>query len=400
MTQFRYRAVGEDGRVINGQAEALNLPELESRLARIGLSLIRGREVKGGRGSRRGRVSARERIGFFVHMASLLRAGVPMIEALGDLRDSAESLTMRQLAGGLRDRIETGSGFSDALAAYPQVFGTLIVGLVRAGEVTGKLPEVLEEIVESLKWADELAAQMKKAVAYPAFVSVVVTGVVFFLMIYLVPQLVTFLQTMGQELPLQTRILIGVSDFLVDWWYLVLGLPVLAGIATVQAAKRNREVRLRLDRLLLRLPLLGDIVKKIALARFANTFGLLYGAGITVLDALRHCEAAASNLDVREGIGRARALIAQGVTISEAFATIGLFPPLIIRMLRVGESTGDIDGSLRNVSYFYARDVREAIGRLQSLIEPVLTVVLGAILGWMMLAVLGPIYDTISKIRT
>lgn len=400
MTQFRYRAVGEDGRIVNGQAEALNLPELESRLARIGLSLIRGREVKGGRGSRRGRVSARERIGFFVHMASLLRAGVPMIEALGDLRDSAESLTMRQLAGGLRDRIETGSGFSDALAAYPQVFGTLIVGLVRAGEVTGKLPEVLEEIVESLKWADELAAQMKKAVAYPAFVSVVVTGVVFFLMIYLVPQLVSFLQTMGQELPLQTRILIGLSDFLVNWWYLVLGLPILAIVATVQAAKRNREVRLRLDRLLLRLPLLGEIVKKIALARFANTFGLLYGAGITVLDALRHCEAAAANLDVREGIGRARALIAQGVTISEAFATIGLFPPLIIRMLRVGESTGDIDGSLRNVSYFYARDVREAIGRLQSLIEPVLTVVLGAILGWMMLAVLGPIYDTISKIRT
>lgn len=400
MTQFRYRAVGEDGRIVNGQAEALNLPELESRLARIGLSLIRGREVKGGRGSRRGRVSARERIGFFVHMASLLRAGVPMIEALGDLRDSAESLTMRQLAGGLRDRIETGSGFSDALAAYPQVFGTLIVGLVRAGEVTGKLPEVLEEIVESLKWADELAAQMKKAVAYPAFVSVVVTGVVFFLMIYLVPQLVSFLQTMGQELPLQTRILIGLSDFLVNWWYLVLGLPILAIVATVQAAKRNREVRLRLDRLLLRLPLLGEIVKKIALARFANTFGLLYGAGITVLDALRHCEAAAANLEVREGIGRARALIAQGVTISEAFATIGLFPPLIIRMLRVGESTGDIDGSLRNVSYFYARDVREAIGRLQSLIEPVLTVVLGAILGWMMLAVLGPIYDTISKIRT
>lgn len=400
MTQFRYRAVGEDGRIVNGQAEALNLPELESRLARIGLSLIRGREVKGGRGSRRGRVSARERIGFFVHMASLLRAGVPMIEALGDLRDSAESLTMRQLAGGLRDRIETGSGFSDALAAYPQVFGTLIVGLVRAGEVTGKLPEVLEEIVESLKWADELAAQMKKAVAYPAFVSVVVTGVVFFLMIYLVPQLVSFLQTMGQELPLQTRILIGLSDFLVNWWYLVLGLPILAIVTTVQAAKRNREVRLCLDRLLLRLPLLGEIVKKIALARFANTFGLLYSAGITVLDALRHCEAAAANLDVREGIGRARALIAQGVTISEAFATIGLFPPLIIRMLRVGESTGDIDGSLRNVSYFYARDVREAIGRLQSLIEPVLTVVLGAILGWMMLAVLGPIYDTISKIRT
>lgn len=400
MTQYRYRAVDADGRIVTGQAEALNVPELESRLARIGLSLIRTTQVRQSTFvTRRQTIGSRDRINFFVHMESLLRAGVPILDALTDLRDSAETLPMRELAGGLRDRIETGSTFSDAVAAYPQVFSPLTVGLIRAGEVTGKLPEVLAEIVDSLKWQDELTAQAKKALMYPAFVATVITGVVFFLMIYLVPQLVAFLRNMGQELPLQTRLLIAVSEFFVEWWFAVIGAPVLAIVVLAVAARRDPRVRHAIDRTLLRLPVFGEVVKKILLARFANTFGLMYGAGITVIDSLRHCEEAAGNLEVRDAIGRTRQLIVQGVSIAEAFATVGLFPPLVIRMLKVGEHTGDIDGSLKNVSYFYARDVREAIGRIQSMIEPTLTVVLGVVLGWMMLAVLGPIYDTISKIR-
>ncbi len=402
MTQFRYRAVAEDGRIVTGEAEVLNVPELESRLQRIGLSLIRARPVR--RASvpamRRRKVSGRELINFFFHMESLLRAGVPMLEALTDLRDSAETLPMRELAGGLRDRIETGSTFSDALAAYPLVFNRLTVGLIRAGEVTGKLPEVLADIVASLKWQDELAAQMKKALMYPAFVAAVIAGVVFFLMTYLVPQLVGFLASMGEALPLHTRALVATSDFFVDWWFLVLGVPAVGGVALAAAARVNPSVRLSLDRAKLRLPVFGEVVRKIVLARFANTFGLMYGAGIPVIDALRYCEEAAGNLEVRDGIARARALISQGVPISQAFGTIGLFPPLVIRMLKVGEHTGDLESALRNVSYFYARDVAAAIGRIQALIEPALTVLMGAILGWIMLSVLGPIYDTISRIRT
>lgn len=400
MSQFRYRAVDTDGRVVTGQAEALNVPELEARLARIGLNLIRTKPVRdASTGRRRNVIGNRDRINFFVHMESLLRAGVPMLDALTDLRDSAETLPMRELAGSLRDRIETGSTFSDALAGHPRIFPQMVVGLVRSGELTGRLPDVLAEIVSSLKWSDELAAQMKKAVAYPAFVAAVVSGVVVFLMVYLVPQLVTFLQTMGQELPLQTKALIWLSDFLVKWWYLVFGLPIAAVAALLAQAKRNERVRRQIDRTILRLPVIGEIARKIALARFANTLGLMYGAGITVIDALRHCEETVGNLEIREGISRARALIAQGVTISDACSTIGLFPPLVIRMLRIAEHTGDIEGALKNVSYFYARDVSDAIGRLQSLIEPALTVILGAVLGWMMLAVLGPIYDSISKIQ-
>lgn len=402
MSQFRYRAVGEDGRIVKGQADALNLPELESRLARIGLSLIRADQLKSSGGGllQRRTVRPRELINFFFHMDALLRAGVPMMDALGDLRDSAETLPMRELAGGLRDRIETGSSFSDAMTAYPTAFSKLVTGLVRAGEVAGKLPDVLAEITASLKWQDEITSQVKKVLMYPVFVGVVISGVVFFLMTYLVPQLVSFIKNMGQELPFHTKALIATSDFIIAYWHLILIIPTVTVLGVMGAAKRNRGLRLRLDRAWLRLPVLGEVLSKIILARFANTFGLMYASGFTIIEGLKYSEEAAGNLEVADGIAMVRNLINQGIPVSEAFATVGLFPPLVIRMIKVGEHTGDLDGALKNVSYFYSRDIEEAVGRIQVLIEPAMTVVMGAILGWIMLSVLGPIYDTISKIRT
>lgn len=402
MSQFKYRAVGEDGKVVSGQADALNLPELESRLGRIGLSLIRADALRGDHASllRRRRVTSRELINFFFHMESLLRAGVPMLEALADLRDSAETLAMRELAGGLRDRIETGSPLSTAMEAYPQTFPKLLIGLVRAGEMAGKLPEVLSEITTSLKWQDEVTAQLKKAITYPGFVAVVITGVVFFLMTYLVPQLVAFIQNMGQELPIHTRALIATSDFILAWWWAILATPVVIFLVVRYLAGRYRSVRLWIDRHWLRLPVIGEVIQKILLARFANTFGLMYSSGFTIIEGLVNCEEAAGNLEVGDGIRLVRNLITQGVPVSEAFATVGLFPPLVLRMIKVGEQTGELDNALRNVSYFYSRDIKESVDRLQTMIEPAMTVVMGLILGWIMLSVLGPIYDTISKIKT
>jgi type IV pilus assembly protein PilC len=402
MSQFKYRAVGEDGKVVSGQADALNLPELESRLGRIGLSLIRADALREDHSSllRRRKVGSRELINFFFHMESLLRAGVPMLEALADLRDSADTMAMRELAGGLRDRIETGSPLSTAMEAYPQTFPKLLVGLVRAGEMAGKLPEVLAEITTSLKWQDEVTAQLKKAITYPAFVAVVITGVVFFLMTYLVPQLVAFIQNMGQELPLHTRALIATSDFILAWWWAIISVPIALLLGIRWLAARNRSVRLWIDRHWLRVPVIGEVIQKILLARFANTFGLMYSSGFTIIDGLISCEEAAGNLEVGDGIRLVRNLITQGVPVSEAFATVGLFPALVLRMIKVGEQTGELDNALKNVSYFYSRDIRESVDRLQTMIEPAMTVVMGLILGWIMLSVLGPIYDTISKIKT
>ena len=286
-----------------------------------------------------------------------------------------------------------------ALAQYPQMFNPVFTSLVRAGEDTGKLSEVLKSLVENLKWEDELAEHMKKLVMYPAFVGSIVLMVTFFLMIYLVPQMVGFIRNMGQQIPLQTRVLLEVSAFLVNYWWAVLAAPAILVVGVKLAARANPVVRYQLDRLKLSLPVAGEILRKIILSRFASVFALMYSSGITILDAIRSSEETAGNLVIQEGLKLAGERIGEGKNVTAAFQEVGLFPPLVVRMLRVGESTGALDKALLNVSYFYNREVRESISKIQVMIEPALTVLLGAILGWVMLSVLGPIYDVITKIK-
>jgi type IV pilus assembly protein PilC len=286
------------------------------------------------------------------------------------------------------------------MAGQPKVFSKVFVSLIRSGEATGRLPEVLQSLTESLKWEDELASQTKKLVMYPAFVGTIVLSATFFLMVYMVPQLKQFVKNMGQVLPLQTQVLFFVSDMLVSYWYVALLLPVALFIGVKLLLYSNPLARVRFDGIKLKLPLVGDILRKIILSRFANTFALLYSSGIPILEAIRTTQDVVGNLVVRSGLQRVEQLIVEGQNVTAAFHSIGFFPPLVIRMLRVGESTGALDTALINVSYFYNRDVRESVEKVQQLIEPMLTVVLGLLLGWIMLSVLGPVYDVISKIKT
>jgi len=220
-----------------------------------------------------------------------------------------------------------------------------------------------------------------------------------FLMIYLVPQMAGFIRNMGQDLPLQTVILIHVSDFFVHYWWSVVAAPFIVWAALHYAVKTYPNVEYAVDRYKLRVPMIGPILRKIILSRFASSFAMMYSSGITVLDAIRSCEEIVGNKPLENALRTVGQQIAEGKNMTAAFQDIGLFPPLVIRMLKIGENTGGLDTALLNVSYFYNREVREAIGKLQALIEPALTVVLGLILGWVMLSVLGPVYDSLSKMK-
>jgi type IV pilus assembly protein PilC len=187
---------------------------------------------------------------------------------------------------------------------------------------------------------------------------------------------------------------------MVAYWYLFLLAPIVAAFVVTGLVRSNPVFRLRFDGVKLRLPVVGDILRKIILSRFANTFALLYSSGIPILDSIRTTQNVVGNRVIRAGLERVEQLIGEGQNVTAAFHAVGFFPPLVIRMLRVGENTGGLDRALINVSYFYNRDVKESVERVQQLIEPALTVVLGAMLGWIMLAVLGPVYDVISKIKT
>jgi type IV pilus assembly protein PilC len=400
MALFSYKAIDTRGKTMLGQIEAVNVVDLEQRLKRMGLDLVRGGPTRrGGTWLRVGSIKRPELINFCFHLEQLTGAGVPLIESLIDLRDSIENARFREVISGVIESIQGGLKLSQALAQYPQIFTPVFSSLVRAGEDTGKLPDVLKSLVESLKWEDELAAHMQKLIMYPAFVGSIVMIVTLFLMVYLVPQMVAFIRNMGQQIPLQTRILIEVSSFLVDYWWAVVATPVIVVAGVGLAARANPSVRYQLDRFKLALPVAGEILRKIILSRFASIFALMYASGITILEALRSSEETAGNMVIQEGLKLAGQQIGEGKNVTAAFQEVGLFPPLVVRMLRVGEATGALDTALLNVSYFYNREVRESISRIQVLIEPALTVFLGLILGWVMLSVLGPIYDVITKLK-
>ena len=399
MALYAYKAMTDEGRRVYGQLDAINLIDLEMRLKRMELDLVTGDPLSPGRMSGRTKITRLELVNFCFHLEQLSRAGVPILESLNDLRDSVENPRFREIIASVIESIEGGKALSDALAEHPSVFDGVFVNLVKSGEDTGTLPDVLTNLVASIKWQDELAAQTKKLIMYPAFMSVVVGGVVLFMMIYLVPKMAGFIKSSGQELPMQTKLLMATSSFFVDYWYVVLITPVIVVSLLVMLIRHNSVARYRFDEIKLNIPYLGEIQRKIILSRFASVFAMMYQAGITILDSIKACENVVGNLAVQRALQRVSALIGEGQNVTAAFQTAGLFPPLVIRMIKVGESTGELDKALRNVSYFYNRDVKESIDRVQSMIEPLMTVTVGVILGWIMLAVMGPMYDTITKLK-
>jgi type IV pilus assembly protein PilC len=278
------------------------------------------------------------------------------------------------------------------------VFGAVFVHSIKAGEQTGLLDTVFERLGESLKWQEEVASKAKRLMIYPAMVLVVVGAAILFLMIYLVPQVLSLVQTMGVALPLPTLILMAISNAMRSYWLIGLVLMLTVGIGLPLWVKKSEAGREWWDRTQLRLPVIGPIVQKIVLSRFTNTLSMMYRSGVTVLDALRAGEMVAGNRVIAGGIRRAAQQIADGRGLSESFQSLALFPPLVIRMLRVGETTGALDEALDNVTVFYNQEVLDSIDSGLKVLEPALTAILGLLLGGILVSVLLPVYDLIGNL--
>ena len=399
MALFAYRAVDTEGRISTGNLDAVNAIDLELRLKRLGLDLVTFDSVKRSTARRTRHVSRTELIAFCFHLSQLLKAGVNIIEALTDLRDTVDNPGFRQVLAALLEDIEGGLKMSDAMANHPYCFDTVFVALVKAGEESGQLTEVLDQLSENLKWQDEIAATARKALVYPSIVLVVIVAVIFILMIFLVPQLASAFRSMVPKLPKETAALVALSNIFVKWWYLLIGVPVAAVVAAVVFARTNDGAQRAIDQLSLKLPVLGEIRQKIILARFSTYFAMLYRSGISVLDCIQICEKIVGNRVMEEGLQRVGRSISEGQGISQAFIATKLFPPLVLRMLRVGESTGGLDTALLNVSYFYNRQVREGIDKLQAMLGPATTIVLGLLIVGILYSIFLPIYDVIAKIK-
>lgn len=403
MPSFQYKAVDKTGSPARGALDAVNEVDLELRLRRMGLDLITFREIEksasgfGGGGG--GKVTRRDLITFCFDMEQISRSGIPLLEGLRDLRDSIENPRFREILATLIEDMGGGRVLSQAMSQHAYVFDNVFVSLIRAGEQAGRLTEVFASLGTTLKWQDELASQTQRLLMYPALVLVVVTGVMLFMLIYLVPQVTQLLKAMGIALPPQTRFLIFVSNGVVDYWPFVFGIPIALVIALVMMVKQSPKARYLWDYTKLHLPVIGPVNQKIIMSRFTNFFALMYQSGITVLDAIKTSEDIVDNRVIADGLMRASAQINAGDSLTETFQNLGIFPPLVIRMLRVGEATGALDTALLNVTYFYNRDVKESVDKGMAMIGPALTMFLGGMMAFIMWAVLGPVYDILGKIK-
>jgi len=378
MPVYHYKAVDAEGKVIKAEHQADNELELEDFIEKESLDLISYRIKKTSLISfEKQKLERKEIISMVIQLEQLTKSGVPLIEGLKDLRDSYPKGYFKKILSQLVTSIEGGKTFSEALQEFEKDFDTTFVALIAIGEESGELPKILKDMGVTFRWLDELMGKMTKILIYPAIVATIVLIVTVFLMVFLVPDIVSFVQDMGTNIPLHTKALIATSNFIINFWWLLLALVVSSIVLPKILAKKFVAVATYFDSIKLKLPIVGDAMLKIKLARFASYMALLYASGITILRSLDICRALMSNKVIENAIDNVKAGIAEGKSISQSFEEAKFFPALVVRMVKVGENTGNMDEALHNVNDFFNQEVDDAINKIEPSIGPVLTVIMG-----------------------
>lgn len=395
MTEYVWKALTAEGRSVKGKTHAEDMADLVEQLTQSELLLITAKRKRSPFLLRQQKLTRESLMTFTLQLSMMLRAGVSILDALRDIAQAQAHTQMRQIIESLVDALKQGKTLSQAMVSHPKIFDEIYINLVHAGEQTGQLIEVLENLTETLKWQHEVSAQTKKALVYPCIVLCVISAVLLFMLGYVVPEITKLLKIMQIPLPWPTKVVIFISDGLRHHWLLIGAGLALIVTCLLMLAKAPPFLRAWIDRAQLKLPLLGAVLHRIALARFSYVLAMLYAAGITVTDALQVVEKAVGNQAMASSIRSCRMQIGKGKSLSVAFSTSDLFPPMVISMLRVGEATGSLDKALKNVSYLYTRESRDAIEKLETSLQPLMTVVLGLTLALIMVFTLGPLYDSV-----
>ena len=401
MEKYKYKALNAKGRPIRGVLGAVNENDLFNQLQSANLELVSCTPLskKKGKSHFLTRVKIRDLIALFLHLDQMDGAGVPLLDALADIRDTTENTALRDAISEIHRDVMEGSQLSEAMDKHPRIFTNLYVSLVASGEETGKMSSSYRQLIKYLKWVDAMQARVRKATRYPMILCVVVIGAVTIMMGHVVPRIVEFIRNMEFELPFATTSLIATSDFFQAYWLYVLLTPIIL-VATILALRKSSEgIAYRIDRMLIEAPVMGPLIRKINIARFCQTFAALYAAGLPILEAINSAQNTVTNRALLEALDSIQGLIKSGSPLSEAFNGSGEFPSMVIRMLKVGEDSGNLTVVLEQVSEFYTSDVDEEVQKLIAMIEPSLTMVLGGMILWIAVGVFGPIYNSFEDMQ-
>ncbi len=407
MAVFEYKVRDRSGKVITGTTEAASQRDVANALRQKGYFVT---EIKAPKTGLQADIklpkwldfgsipTVRDITIFSRQFATVINAGLPVVQSLAILQRQSEKQGLRDALKEVREDVETGLQLSDALAKHPRLFNKLYIYLVRAGEVSGNLDGILDRIAAYMEKQAALRGKIKTALTYPTVVLVIALAVTWFLLTGIVPQFASILDQLGGDMPVITRALIAISDFLRYQWYFLLGIIVLlvVGIALFYRTPQGRRT---IDNLMLRAPVLGTLVQKSAIASFSNTFGLLLRSGVNIMESIDITKGTAGNAIVEDILDETKENVQRGEQISTTLIKYPhVFPPMVSSMIAIGEETGAVDSMLQKVAEFYEREVDEAVDSLTAALEPMLIVFLGVIVGFIVAGMFLPMFSIIGQL--
>ncbi len=396
MLAFQYQARDASGKTVSGEIEAADQQSaavslLDRQLMVVSLSPVSKRKTGSGSHWMQGKVKAQDLVVFTRQLATMMDAGLPLVQTLNALEEQTDSKAFKPILIQITARVEQGDAFSQALAVHPKVFSKLYVSMVEAGETGGLLAEILDRTASYLESTSRLKKKIKSAMAYPVIVCVIALSIALFLIVKVIPIFADIYKDFGAALPGPTQVLINISDIIRSYFLLTLG-TVAGVVIAIMKLKRTKRGTEMWDRTKLRLPVFGKLVHKIAMSRFARTFAALLRSGVPILETLRIVGQSAGNVLVEQAVQAAAVSIEQGQNLAMALGEHKIFPPMLVRMVSAGEQTGKVDTMLEKISDFYDEEIEATLTGLTSLIEPLLIVFLGVVVGSIVICMFLPIF--------
>ncbi|WP_163935508.1 type II secretion system F family protein [Paraferrimonas sp. SM1919] len=396
---FKYKAINKGGDKVSGKIRATNLKEAKNKLKakfyRVQSIKVQSTLISAFNESK---ITALEMAMLTRQIATMLNAGVPFIDAVELLSQGHEKNRMRELLQIILTEVSSGSPIAQALKSHPKYFDNLYIDLVDAGENSGALDTVFDRVATYLEKAEALKSKIKKAMFYPAAVTIVAVVVTATLLIKVVPQFESIFKGFDAELPVFTQFLIHASDFMIDWWFSAFISIILFWLTFKFCYQKSAQLRDKLDHFALKTPLLGEILQKAAIARFSRTLATTFAAGVSIIDGLESAARASGNAKYRDAIIRAKNQIVTGMQLNIALSEEQVLPPMVVQMIQIGEEAGALDEMLNKVANIYEMQVDDAVEGLSSLIEPIIMVVIGTIVGGLIIGMYLPIFQLGSVI--
>jgi type IV pilus assembly protein PilC len=398
MPTFTYTARDAKGAIKTDTMDAANKEDVVAQLRKLRLNVVKVEEQSKAKQKTAGSIPMRDVVIFTRQFSTMINSGLPLVQALDILSKQTENKALSAVTRQVVFDVESGHTVADALSKHPKAFSDLYVNMVAAGEAGGILDTILMRLATFMEKNDALVRKVKGAMIYPGVIGSVAGIAVSVLLIFVIPVFQSMFASVNLALPLPTRIVIAMSNFLRDYWWAI-GLSAFGGFQFFKRYYATPNGKLQTDKFLLAFPVLGDVLRKSAVSRFTRTLGTLISTGVSILDGLEITAKTAGNRVIQDAIMASRASIAGGDTISAPLAKSAVFPPMVISMIAVGEQTGGLDEMLSKIADFYDEEVDAAVSNLLSLLEPVMIVFLGVVVGGMVVAMYLPIFDMINAVQ-